>query len=150
MKIPPYFKEGVQFECQGSGKCCISRGEYGHVFLTLEDRKRMAKSLEIKLSEFTKNYCHKADGFWAIKDNSAGPECLFLKDNKCSIYKGRPTQCRTWPFWPDVMNARSWRKDVSAFCPGVGKGRTYSYEEMSKFANEQQESEIALIAEKKK
>jgi Fe-S-cluster containining protein len=47
---------------------------------------------------------------------------MFLKNKQCSVYEARPNQCRTWPFWPEVMNAKSWKKDVADFCPGVGKG----------------------------
>ena len=28
------------------------------------------------------------------------------------------------------MNARTWNQDISKFCPGVGKGRLYTKEEI--------------------
>ncbi|MCB0349572.1 MAG: YkgJ family cysteine cluster protein [Bdellovibrionales bacterium] len=148
MKLTPFFKEGIQFECQGSGKGCVSHGEYGEVYMTLEDRKRMAKDLGMKLAPFTAKYCHQVDSVWALKPNPAGGDCIFLKNKKCSVYLGRPTQCRTWPFWPDVMNARTWKKEIASFCPGVGKGRTHTAEEMILAATEQTESEKALRQER--
>ena len=38
-----WWKDGIRFECQGSGKCCLSRGTHGYVYLTLEDRRRFAR-----------------------------------------------------------------------------------------------------------
>ena len=34
---------GTRFECQGSGNCCVSRGSYGYVYLSMTDRKKLAK-----------------------------------------------------------------------------------------------------------
>ena len=33
--------------------------------------------------------------------------CVFLEKetNHCQIYEARPTQCRTYPFWPSIMKA---------------------------------------------
>jgi Fe-S-cluster containining protein len=123
------WSEGLRFECQGSGKCCVSHGDYGHVFMTAEDRKRMAKVLGLKTAAFTKKYCEIKDGIWKLKDHESG-DCLFLRDKRCSVYEGRPTQCRTWPFWPEVLEAKTWTTEVAAFCPGVGKGRVWTPEEI--------------------
>jgi Fe-S-cluster containining protein len=56
--------------------------------------------------------------------------CSFLDGKRCSVYEGRPSQCRTWPFWPENMNARTWNREIVPFCPGVGKGRLYTAEEI--------------------
>jgi Fe-S-cluster containining protein len=55
----PFWKDGIKFECQGSGGCCVSRGGYGYVWMTLEDRQRMAKTLGLKTATFTKKILHK-------------------------------------------------------------------------------------------
>ncbi len=140
-KQKEWWQDGVRFQCQGSGKCCTSHGEFGFVFMNLEDRQRMAKSLKIRTSEFTKKYCQKTGGVYHLIETPGKPDCLFLKGKSCSVYEGRPTQCRTWPFWPEVMNAKSWKKDVVEFCPGVGKGNIISGKEIEKILNEQKNSE---------
>jgi hypothetical protein len=33
-----FYKEGIRFECQGEGKCCVTRGRYGYVYLSFNDR----------------------------------------------------------------------------------------------------------------
>jgi Fe-S-cluster containining protein len=122
-----WWAEGVQFECQGSGKCCTSRGEYGFVYLTDEDRVRLADHLGISEKNLVAEFCEETEGLLHLKDPDK--DCQFLEDKRCGIYEGRPTQCRTWPFWPENMDARSWAK-VAEFCPGVGKGRTWSRDEI--------------------
>jgi Fe-S-cluster containining protein len=139
-----WWEKGIRFECQGSGKCCVSHGEYGHVWMTTADRKRMAKVLELTTAEFTRLFCEKTDGLYRLKDGP-GADCVFLLENRCSVYEGRPEQCRTWPFWPEVMNAKTWKKEVAAFCPGVGKGRLYSAEEIREQLRAQSRSELDLV-----
>lgn len=134
-----WWKDGIRFECQGSGRCCVSRDGYGYVYVTLEDRRRFADYFKMTVKEFTKEYCEKDDGIWKIRDFTAA--CRFLKDNRCSVYEARPTQCRTWPFWPETLQARAWNKEVAAYCPGVGKGRVWTEAEIREQMEIQKKSE---------
>jgi Fe-S-cluster containining protein len=144
-----WWEKGIRFECQGSGQCCVSRGEYGYVWMTLDDRRNMAKALSLTTAAFTRAFCEKTDGLYRLKDGT-GPDCVFLLENRCSVYAGRPTQCRTWPFWPEVMSAKTWKKEVASYCPGVGKGRLHSATEIRKSIALQTTSEIALANELRK
>jgi Fe-S-cluster containining protein len=136
-----WWREGVRFECTGSGKCCTSHGEFGFVYLSLEDRQRFAKSFKMRTSDFTRKFCEKTGGIWHLKEDPKNPDCLFLKDKSCSVYEARPAQCRTWPFWPEVMNAKAWSKDVKSFCPGVGRGPVIPAEKIEHQIREQIQSE---------
>lgn len=109
----------------------------------------MADHLQLPLREFTKKYCDKTQGFYHLKEDSERAECLFLRGKKCGIYEARPVQCRTWPFWPEVMNAKTWNKEVKSFCPGVGQGRLHSAEEIEKNLNAQKRSESQLLKERR-
>ncbi len=131
--------KGIRFECQGTGNCCTSRGEYGYVYLSADDAKRMAKVIGVGLREFKREYCELTDGNLHLKNPDQ--DCRFVKDARCMVYEGRPTQCRTWPFWPENMNAKSWSKDVKSFCPGVGKGKLYSEKEIRAIVREQARAE---------
>lgn len=139
-----WWAEGIRFQCQGSGKCCVSRGEFGFVYMTLEDRRRMAKVLKMKTSAFTKTHCSMTDGVYHLKETEA--DCRFLDGKKCSVYEGRPVQCRTWPFWPEVMSPKTWTQQVARFCPGVGKGRIVSAEEIQSVLDEQKKWESELVS----
>jgi len=145
MNKEKWWSSGIRFECQGSGKCCTSHGEFGFVFLTLEDRRRFARHLGLTTSAFTRKYCDRDGRVYHLKEDPKNPDCMFLKDKRCSVYHARPTQCRTWPFWPEVMSAKAWSKDVAQFCPGVGKGPVISAKTIEKTLNLQEESEKALV-----
>jgi Fe-S-cluster containining protein len=138
-----WWKDGIRFQCQGSGKCCASRGEYGYVYLTKEDRQRMATHLGLKVRAFISKYCNKTDGYFHFKGSDENSACLFLKDKQCGVYEARPTQCRTWPFWPDVMGAKAWKRDVVDFCPGINKGPIIPAEEIMRQLEIQKKSEDA-------
>lgn len=140
MKNKDWWHKGLRFECQGSGKCCVSHGGYGHVYLTLEDRRRMAGHLGISTTAFTRKYCDQKNEVWKLKDGPT-PACPFLQQKQCGIYEARPTQCRTWPFWPEVLEPRTWMKDVLSFCPGVGRGKVWSKEDVEAQLDQQKKSE---------
>lgn len=134
MKLPKLFENGIRFECQGTGRCCMSRGSYGYVYLSLADRKRMAAVLGLKCGVFTRRYCEKSFGLFHLKNPEK--DCQFLEGNRCGVYEGRPTQCRTWPFWPENLNAKTWNNEISSYCAGVGKGKLYSPQEILKIVEE--------------
>lgn len=123
-----FYQQGIRFECQGTGRCCVAHHGHGHVYLTLQDRRRLAAELKCSTRSFTRKYCSKTDGHFHLK-RVTGP-CEFLEGKSCSVYEARPAQCRTWPFWPENMNARAWKRDVASFCPGVGKGRLHTPSEI--------------------
>lgn len=110
----------------------------------------MAKVLGLTTSAFTRKHCDQSHGAFHLKEDPKRPECMFLKNNRCSVYEGRPTQCRTWPFWPEVMNAKAWKKEVGQFCPGVGKGPKVPVEKIRQQMMEQKQSEDAIIREASK
>jgi Fe-S-cluster containining protein len=123
-----FFQDGIRFECQGDGKCCVTRGRYGYVYLSFNDRLRLAAHFHISLTEFTTKYVRKIDGFYELKYTDK--DCPFLEDNKCAVYASRPWQCRTWPFWPENMDSDVWMNEVVPSCPGVGRGRLFSAAEI--------------------
>jgi len=132
-----FFKDGIRFKCQGEGKCCVSRGNYGCVYLSFKDRRRLAAHFKISTTEFTARYTKKSDGLYEL--NYTDRDCPFLEDNCCIVYQARPWQCRTWPFWPENMDKTVWEREVALYCPGVGKGRLYSAEEIEEILAKQKD-----------
>lgn len=107
----------------------------------------MAKVLGLTTSAFTKKHCMKEHGdVYRLKENQEGDECQFLDaKNRCSVYEGRPTQCRTWPFWPENMNAKTWKNEVATFCPGVGKGKVRDVKDIKAQLAYQKEAELEIF-----
>ena len=126
------YEKGIRFKCQGSSNCCVTRGSNGYVFLSKKDLSRLAKYFNLSLIKFKNNYCQTTDGFIHLKETRKNGECIFLKNKKCTIYKARPTQCRTWPFWPENMNVKMWNNNVINFCPGIGKGKLVNKKKIEK------------------
>lgn len=137
----PWWRDGLRFACQGSGKCCVSHGADQYVFVTLADRRRLAMTLNMPTGAFTRRYCAKHAGLFHLGTDSKS--CVFLDGRRCSVYEGRPVQCRTWPFWPENMSSGKWTR-VAAFCPGVGKGQVVDAETIRDILKKQRRSDSDL------
>jgi len=119
--LDAFLKDGNRFKCQCTGACCTSRGGYGYVYLSENEALDLSKLLNLTKEIFLDKFCELTDdGIYYLKNPEN--DCFFLEDKKCTVYRARPSQCRTWPFWPENMNDESWKKDVESFCAGVGKG----------------------------
>ena len=143
------FKNGIKFKCQGSSNCCVSHGQNGYVYLSLKDAIRIAKYLKLNIDKFKKDYCEYTDGYLHLKEIKKNGECRFLSEKKCTIYKDRPTQCRTWPFWKENMKVKEWNNNIIKFCPGIGKGNKVSLLKIKKIIKYDLNNEIEIINEKK-
>lgn len=56
-----------------------------------------------------------------LKDG-LGNRCVFLQDGAqagCSVYSVRPTKCRQWPFWPELLHDAHLLELVRRSCPGI-------------------------------
>lgn len=127
----PWWEGRLAFECTACGRCCVNHGEgYEFVFSTVAERHALARHLGVTLREFERRFCERRDG--ALSFASRGEACVFLDERgRCSVYALRPTQCRTFPFWPELLeDEETWERDVASFCPGVGRGPPRDREEI--------------------
>ena len=83
-----FYKNGIRFECQGEGKCCVSRGRYGYVYLSFGDRKRLAAHLGMSTSDFTAKFTRKIEGLYELIYTNK--DCPFLVKGRCEVYDARP------------------------------------------------------------
>jgi len=128
MNEPSYFfDQGLKFECTGCGACCS--GEPGQVYMNEGEVAKLAAFLNEEVAAVKERDLYQIDAGYGIKERNNG-DCYYLKDNKCSVHSVRPTQCRTYPFWWEVMRSENkWQKEAE-FCPGIGLGKKYSKEEI--------------------
>jgi Fe-S-cluster containining protein len=121
----PWYVEGLRFACTACGKCCHNHGDgFAYVFSTRAERKALAQHFGLSLRAFEARYCTREAG--RISFASRGDACIFLEDGRCSVYGLRPKQCRTFPFWPELLTDReTWERDVASFCPGAGQGELH-------------------------
>lgn len=141
-------RKGLKFQCQPDcGKCCVSHDDYAFTFLTEEDLARLEKHLGKPRETFamkgkfdrTRSSDLPAER-WYLK--MTGPRCQFLKGTGCGIYDARPTQCRTFPFWPENMPKNDW-EDLKSFCPGIGKGPAWPKEKVKDLVMEQKNADTS-------
>ena len=97
----------TRFRCTQCGDCCRWPGS---VLLVEEDYPRLAAALGLSVDAFIDRYTQLSPNRrqLALIDGE-GDDCLFLKDNGCSLYEARPEQCRTFPY--------AWR--VESGCPAL-------------------------------
>lgn len=113
----PWFSEGLRFKCTGCGKCCT--GSPGYVFLSLGDLERLSLHFGLTQEQFTQKYTRYIDGQYALLDRPTTYDCILLKDNKCTAYEARPTQCRTFPWWIHHLREPSDWEDAAGRCEGI-------------------------------
>jgi len=135
-KKKKFYRHGLTFECTSCGNCCTKSD--GFVNLDESEAANIAKLLNLSESEFLETYVDMLPEAktLSLKSRSNG-DCIFLKDEQCQVYQARPTQCRTFPFWPEnLKSAYRWRH-VEKECPGIGTGRLYPAKEIEEILKDQ-------------
>ena len=104
--IPVRPKDRVCFQCSQCAECC--RNIEGELMLTPLDAYWLARLLREQrlassIDAVYERYAHTdlLEGCLPIYlMNTVGDDhaCVFLKDNRCSIYPARPRTCRHYPF----------------------------------------------------
>ena len=111
--------EGLRFECQpGCTACCEQKG---FVYLTEQDLVRAAAFIGMTPADFEKKYVYRTKNQLRLRV-PRDAQCSFLRDGGCSIHPAKPTQCRIFPFWPELIESKKEWLKTAKYCPGMGKG----------------------------
>lgn len=128
MGVPYYRKAQLRFECQRCGACCSTW--QGRVHVRPEDIPGLAGALGLLPGQFIVEYTKRellGDSYLVLKDNGY---CIFYENDVCTVNSVKPGACYAWPFWRRVCTAKRGWKKASRRCPGIGKGRVWSPEEI--------------------
>ncbi|MFP5506490.1 MAG: YkgJ family cysteine cluster protein [Gammaproteobacteria bacterium] len=119
-----YTTEPLRFECTQCGRCCTGGGDY-HVFLTPKEAEAIRAVLTVSEDWFRRRYLRTLDSGELTVALGDDGRCGFLDAHgRCRVYAARPTQCRTYPFWPEILRSRTaWRAEA-ARCEGIDRGAT--------------------------
>ena len=133
--------EGLRFECQpGCTECCRQKG---FVYLTAADLERMAAFTGMTAKAFEKKYVYRTSRQMRLRVPREST-CPFLEEGGCGIHPAKPTQCRVFPFWPELVESRREWKKTARYCPGIGKGPLIQIESARVQAAEMREAYPAM------
>lgn len=125
----PWYRDGLRFECTQCGDCCT--GEPGYVWVDEQEIVALARRMEMDVDTFEHRFVRSVGPRKTLVEYPDG-DCIFLdpETRGCTVYGQRPVQCRTWPFWDSTLeNRRAW-KETCEVCPGSGRGKLYTFEEI--------------------
>lgn len=123
-----WYERGLRFECTGCGDCCT--GPPGYVHFNDDEADAMAARVGVTTAQFRKMYARKTEFGWSLREHKTehGYDCVFLdritEPGKalCKVYEDRPIQCRTFPWWPEVLKSEKAWKATARECEGIGRG----------------------------
>lgn len=128
-----FWTRGLSFQCARCSACC--RHDPGFVFLSRDDLLALAGYFSLGALDLARRYCRPVDvgSAWRIslKEKSAY-DCVLWDEAGCRAYEARPLQCRTYPFWPGVLDSEAdWQAEARE-CPGVGRGLVVPDDEIAR------------------
>jgi Fe-S-cluster containining protein len=125
----PWYNAGLKFECSQCGDCCT--GAPGFVWVNNAEIEALAANVGLTMEAFEDQYVRRVGVRKSLKEFPDGA-CVFFNTEKrnCNVYEARPRQCRTWPFWDSNLKTPEDWKHTCSVCPGSGKGRLHSIEEI--------------------
>lgn len=132
--------ESFHFHCHPGVSCYLACCHKVEMYLYPYDVLRMKNRLGVDSAEFMRTYSRISEGshpyFPAVMLNMAdkdGYPCPFLKDTGCSVYKDRPSACRTYPLERAVQGSLETRSLTEhyfithhSYCRGHDEKRKYT------------------------
>jgi uncharacterized protein len=111
--------DGLRFACvPGCTNCCRVQG---WVYITEGDLQQAAAFLNLSPADFEARYVVRTKRTLRLR-KPKGAQCHFLQDGGCRIHPAKPTQCRLFPFWPELVENRDQWNQAAENCPGINTG----------------------------
>ena len=125
----PWYANGLRFECTRCGHCCT--GEPGYVRVSDEEVAGLAELVSLTADAFRQRYTRAlSDGSVSLLETPTGGCVLYAPERGCTVYRRRPLQCRSWPFWSEVVaTPERWEAEAKD-CPGMNRGRLREADEI--------------------
>ena len=124
-----WYEDGLRFRCTQCGDCCT--GAPGYVWVNKAEIRELAALEGLEIAEFERRYVRKVGIRKSLREHGNG-DCVFFdaEQRRCRVYKARPRQCRTWPFWDSNLRSPEAWAETCEVCPGSGKGKLVGWEEI--------------------
>ncbi len=125
---PKWYADGLKFTCTQCGNCCS--GAPGYVWATKDEIAKISAFLGRADGWLDPEHLRRVGMRYSLTEKPGG-DCIFLKREKgkatCSIYSVRPLQCRTWPYWNELLESKQAWDKAGQNCPGMNHGTHHDY-----------------------
>ncbi len=94
----------------------------------------MSRCLALPAEKFIHGYCREIDisGFKRVSlTEKPNYDCIFWENGRCLVYKARPLQCASYPFWERFLHNEEIWNGLEKSCPGVNHGKLRTCREIS-------------------
>ena len=138
-----FYENGLRFECTKCSNCC--RHEPGYVFLIKGDLEKIGTATGLSQDQAREKYCRVVNVGIAQRislQEKANFDCIFWEESGCSIYKYRPHQCRSYPFWSAIVTSKeSWEREGKN-CPGINRGEMHEMASIDSWIQQRERAEF--------
>ena len=124
----------LRFKCVKCGLCCGDTAEKTrHVLLMKEEAVNIASSTKRAIPHFAVEVESREPYVYEMKKTAEAGRCIFLRENRCTIYSKRPLICRFYPFGLEtIQNQKTFY--FTNECPGIGEGKLMLERDFKKLA----------------
>ena len=114
----------IRFDCNRCSLCCgDTKQKTRHILLLETEAKKISAETSLPIPDFSSKIVDKPPYAYEIKKTSEG-KCVFLKDNRCSIYLLRPLICVFYPFELKFDKDKLLHIfDFTLECSGINQGK---------------------------
>jgi len=121
------YPAAVRFRCTKCGICCGNTQEkIRHILLLSTEAEQITTATSQPIFEFAVKVEGKAPYSYEMRKTAENGKCIFLKNNRCTIYSLRPLICRFYPFELKIAANQKPEFLYTDECPGIGKGKMLS------------------------
>lgn len=123
-----WYRDGLRFRC--TVRRLLHRRP-GFVWVNKAEIETLAAALRLEIAEFERR-CVRTVGVRKSLVELANGDCIFFhgESRSCGVYKERPRQCRTWPFWClNLATPAAWER-MCETCPGGNRGPLFPLEKI--------------------
>ncbi|MDQ6677253.1 MAG: YkgJ family cysteine cluster protein [Acidobacteriota bacterium] len=113
------------------------------MYLSEGDLKNAAAFLGLGAEEFEMQFVIRTRTELRLR-KPEGRQCFFHRNNCCAIHPAKPTQCRAFPFWPELLEDEAAWEETARYCPGMNRGELIQIEAAQAVAAEMREAYPAM------